>query len=203
MIDRICSKLTDIIKRNVEGISEEKAQIINYSLNVLLFDFFVYAIVFLIGAFFHVLTLTIISIVVSGVLRISAGGAHKNTRTFCLLLIILSIFGCIALAHNIHLHSFYVGMVIYCIEVLIAHAYAPADTVEKPIVSQKHKTWQKIISMLEITLLAVCTIPLWNVNQILYNTILLSTLLPIFSITPIGYRLLGCKRSCDPTLDIK
>lgn len=194
MIDTFSEKLTSAIKANVKGVSEEKAEIINYGINLLIYDIVVFTLVFsaslLLGIFNYVLA----SVAVIAMLRLYAGGAHTRSRLQCFFVYILTIFGIVYLAKSVQLPSLWVSTPVFLLGLGLLWLYAPGDTEEKPILSKKLIKRQRIVSFAALLLVWAASLVFWRFDLIVHTVIVLSVIPVLFLLSPLGYRACKCKR---------
>lgn len=195
MIDTFSRKITHLIKENVNDITPEKEEIIEYGLKLAVYEvvltFFVFGVALFLGIFKYFL----LAFAIYGLLRLVEGGAHMNSRIKCLVTYSITMFGSVYIAKNI-----YVSSPLYCIPVFVlnfymAYKYAPGDTLEKPILRKKIRFRLKLITLILVTLLFITAFFAWYFDPVYFNIILFATLLVTFFLSPIGYRFSGCKRA--------
>lgn len=93
MIETLSNKITSLIKGNLDEISDEKAEIINYGMQLIIYEIFVLIIIFALALISGLFKYVLISFVVYGSLRVFTGGAHARTRLECTTTYILTLFG--------------------------------------------------------------------------------------------------------------
>lgn len=193
MIDALSERITLLIKKYVKDISEEKAEVINYGLNLALYELFLILIFvplsILLGMFKYVL----ISALVYGILRVFAGGPHARSRTECTIVYFTILFGCSLTAKYLWAESIVLSVFIFLINLVILFVYAPGDTEEKPILSKKMRVRLKISSVFLVMVIFILSIVVWKYDKTIYNVIILSTVPVTILLTPIGYSLFKCK----------
>ncbi len=195
MIDAFSKKITDLIKENVEGITPEKEEIINYGIKLAVYEMLVSVSIFLVALFLGVFKYFLISFIIYGVLRLFEGGAHAGSRIKCFLTYFVTMFGIIFISKCIWIDNLYYSVPVFILNFYVAYVYAPGDTMEKPILRKKVKFRLKVVSLILTLLVYAAACILWYFDKIVFNVILLSTLPVTFLLSPIGYKLSGCKRS--------
>ncbi len=194
MIDALSKKLTDLIKENVEGITPEKEDIINYGIKLAVYEIMVSITIFLVALVLGVFKYFLVAFTVYGVLRLFEGGAHAGSRTKCFLTYIVTIFGIIFISKYIWMDSLCYSVPVFILNVYIAYVYAPGDTAEKPLLRKKVKFRLKAISLILTILIYATACILWHFDKTIFNVILLSTIPVTFLLSPMGYKLARCKR---------
>jgi len=195
MIDRISEFITKKIRENNINITDERAEIIAYGINIITYQAIVTLIIFIIAFFLGLFSYAFISFVIIGLLRSTIGGAHSHTRLQCIVMHSISIFGTILISNYIKFNSYYPLIFIFIISILIILKYAPGETADGPLHSDSQKRSQRIAGIaIEAITFLVCLF-LKNIDIRLYYVAIISSFLPIIFLTPIGYLVLGCKRN--------
>lgn len=193
MIDKLSNNITAYIERTTPGIDAEKAEVINYGLNILIYQSMVTALLLLVGLICKVFMYVVIALFIYGILRIYAGGAHAKTRSACLVVSSISIYAPIFLAKAFNLHNPIFFILIGMVGLLLAVFYAPGDTQERPIRSSKKRTRQKSVTMILILALSGCEIVMLPYTPVISQLMAFITIPVLFFMTPLGYVLLKCK----------
>lgn len=201
VIDALSDKITGMIKQNVKGISEEKEEIVNYGLNILIyqtaFTAGIFILALLVGLFKYVLA----SLVVYAFLRVFAGGAHARTRVQCSVSNLIILFVPALASKYIWAGSYWPAVFVLAVNLVAIYIYAPGDTEERPIISKRIRMRQKVVSLLLAAAIFAISVVAWHYDRRLYNVITITTLFPSFLLTPVGYKLFKCKQSSQ-TSDI-
>ena len=85
MVDKICNYLTNKIKNKVTDVNEEKAEIINYGLHLLIGEIPKTFIFIAIAAILGVLKEFFITVIVIFPYRAVSGGFHLKTHLGCIV----------------------------------------------------------------------------------------------------------------------
>lgn len=197
MIDKLSLKLTNIIRNNLDGISDQKAEEINYGLNVIIYEVLVYILLIPLIILSGLYKYCIAYMIVYGVLRIFTGGSHASTRLSCFITYTVSLFGISIISKLIPPLSIALVIVIFLASLFIFYLYAPGDTVEKPIINKKLIKRLKFISMMLLIYIFIIAVIISHFNKDIYNVIVLTVAQVSFFLTPISYKLYGCKRSSE------
>lgn len=197
MIDALSNKITYLIKQNVKEISEEKEEIINYGLNILIYQAALTTIILLIALLTGLFKYVAVAVLVYASLRVFAGGAHARTRLQCSVSSIVTMLGSVLLSKYIWADSYIPAVFVLIINLVIVYVYAPGDTVERPIISKKIRLRQKAISLILVTLIFITSVIVWHFDKAMYNVVNIASLLAVFMLTPVSYNLFKCKRSCE------
>lgn len=190
MIDNICSYLTNKMKIRMPDIDEEKAEILDYGLHLIIGEipkvFIMIGLAFLLG----VGELSVLAFLLILPYRSFSGGFHLKTHLGCILCTTSFYAGTALLSKYITLTEpvKYIAIIaVWIFGMIMIKLYAPADTENVPVISKKERRKRKIASyiMLSISLLAAAIIP----NRIISNIFLFGMLIQTLSITRLAYKI--------------
>lgn len=190
MIDKFCEYLTNKIRKEMPEVDGERAEIIKYGLQLLFGEvpkFFIMAgIAWVLG----ILKLTVISFILILPYRACSGGFHLKTHIGCIIGTSIMYTGNAFVSQYIEMqliHKIIFAIFVWIFSIIMIYKYAPADTIDVPIVSKKERQKRKIISYIIATILIVsgCLIK----QHIISNILLIGTLLQTITITRIAYKL--------------
>lgn len=194
MVDKICNYLTNKIKNKVTDVNEEKAEIINYGLHLLIGEIPKTFIFIAIAAILGVLKEFFITVIVIFPYRAVSGGFHLKTHL-----------GCIVCTSMYYCGISYVSKVINFTEpvklsliiltwifgMIMCKLYAPADTENVPILRKKDRKINRILSYIILTI--TLSIGLLIKNNTISNIIILGMLIQSMMITRIAYKITNNK----------
>lgn len=194
MIEKICNFLTTKIRKEMPEIDDERAEIINYGLQLTIGEipklFIMIAIAFLLG----VGELSILSFLIILPYRMFSGGFHMKTHIGCIVCTTLMYSG------NSFLSKFFVlpqdvklvvTLLIFIFGLVMITLYAPADTENVPILSKKERKKQKVFSY--ITFTTILTISLFIKDPIISNICVYGMFIQTLCITRLAYILTNNK----------
>lgn len=184
MLEEITKKITNEIVLNIPGISEEKAEQIDYGLYMAFADGLKLLAVLLTALFLGQLKYAVVAVIVFSLNKSYLGGVHAKTQIGCVITHFLFIFGTVYLAQILNIK--FLNIVLFAISGILTFLYAPADLTSKPIVTEKRKKELRIKGSI---LLAICFVITLIVPDIYSNIISVITLISAVNITPIVYRL--------------
>jgi len=169
-------------------LSDDKSEVVSYSLDLLLSGLLGFFLAFLVGSFFGVGLLTLISMVAGAFVRTFAGGGHCSSANRCatasvfyVVLALLARF----LGNNLENHfvtALYIVLLVIAFAVL--HLWAPADAANKPILGQNHRARLRLLAT--ITLVVVLFIGFLQPNPAYKLAVFLGVGLQVWSVTPLG-----------------
>lgn len=194
MIDKICTFLTNQIRKEMPEIDDEKAEVINYGLQNIIGEipkiFIMLALAFILGIF----KLSLFTFITLLLYKGASGGVHLKTHIGCILF--TNAFYCLIPFAS---QYFVIPQIAKCIVVAIIWVfgmimiklYAPADTENVPILNKDDRRKKQIIAYITYTigLFAALVIP----NSTLSNILILSNFIQTLTITKFVYRLTNSK----------
>ena len=185
--ENISQKLTNIISNELD-YSDEKKEILAYSIETALVSILGTLLIMLLGYFLDALVPTVLAAIFGGLLRRVSGGAHFDTPLICLTIgaVIYSSIGVLAKKLvDYELTNQYILIISLLVSFTLMAFLAPVDSKSKPIYSSSLKFKLKISSMLFviITFLIIyfannLVLSVSAVLGVSYQSI---TLLPIFN----------------------
>ena len=194
MIDKICNYLTNKIRKQIPEFTDEKAEEINYGLQLLIGELPKTFIFILISILLGIFKEFLITIIVIFPYRAFSGGFHLKTHLGCILG--TSMFYCgIAYISKLSLFSYntkyILTILIWIFGILMCRLYAPADTENVPILRKKERKTKRILSyiVLTITLIIGAVIK----NDTISNIIILGMLVQSIMISKLAYRITNNK----------
>lgn len=195
MIEKICNNLTKKIQSKMPDVNEERAEVINYGLQLVIGEipktFILIAIAYLCG----VLKLTILALLFIMPYKTFSGGVHLNTHIGCIVATSLFYIGNAVLSKNIILNPIYVkyilALAIWIFSMVMIKLYAPADTEEVPILRKKDRKLKRNLSYITMTSTIIAGILVQN--TVISNLLIFGALIQTISITKLIYKLTKCK----------
>lgn len=175
-------------------INSEKEEIVRYGLKMIVFEIAVDAFVILMSLIFGVLPYLIVATLVFGTLRVLVGGAHLQKRSQCFVIYNIIIWSTIYLSRIITVNIVAI-IIMLIINIVVFLAEAPGDTVQKPIRRKRKRKMLKIASAIAAILVYSTAIMLKNIDCVVTNILVISSVYATLLLTPLGYLLCGCKRS--------
>ena len=194
MVDKITEFLTNKIKKEMPEIDDERAEVINYGLQILVGEvpktFIMLAIAYLLGVF----KLTLITFLILMPYRTFSGGFHLKTHIGCIVTTCLFYCGTALLAKYIafnEISKYIITIALGIFGIIMIKLYAPADTENVPILSKKVRKQKQVLSY--ITFIVGLAVALIIKNNIVSNIIIFGYLMQTCMITKLAYRLTNNK----------
>ena len=190
MVEKFCLFLTNRMRKENPEIDDERAEIINYGLQLLVGEIPKMLITIGIAYLLGILKLTIIMVILILPYRAFSGGFHLHTHIGCILSTNLFYCGIAKISNYIYLHSLEKVIFVLCVwifGIIIISLYAPADTENVPILRKKERKQKKILSYITFTLGLILALVINN--NAVCNIIIFGYLIQTIMITPIAYKI--------------
>ena len=190
MIDKICTFLTNRIRKEMPEIDDERAEVINYGLQNIIGEipktFLLFIIAFLLNMLKEVVFMFLVLIPYRG----ASGGFHLKTHLGCILGTTIFYCGTVFLSQNIILEEvtkYILIGIIWVFGMIMIKLYAPADTENVPILSKKDRRRKQIIAYIAYTVGLV--IAIFISNNIISNILIFGNFVQTLTITKLSYKL--------------
>lgn len=194
MIDKICNYLTNKIKNKMPEIDDERAEIINYGIHLVIGEIPKTFAFIAIAAILGVLKEFFITMLVIFPYRAFSGGVHLKTHLGCILATSLMYCG-IAYISQFQMFSnetkYILIPLVWLFGMIMCRLYAPADTENVPILRKKERRIKQILSYVTLTITLV--IGIFIKNYIILNIIILGMLVQSLMISRFVYRITNNK----------
>lgn len=194
MVDKFCDYLTNKIRLESPEIDDERAEVINYGVHLIVGEipkfFIIMGVAYLLG----VLELTILSFLLILPYRSASGGFHLKTHIGCIVGSILFYCGIGLLGKYLILETIIKYIVIFCIwlfGMIMVKLYAPADTENVPIISKSERKKKRVLSYIALTVSII--VSLFIQEPVISNIIVYGMLFQSISITRLAYKLTNNK----------
>ena len=194
MIDKICLFLTNKIQKKMPEIDDERTQVINYGLQILIGEIPKIFIVLLIAGILGIFKLTLITFILIMPYRSVSGGFHLHTHIGCIIATILTYCGTAFVSQYIVLNNivkYILILLIWIFSMAMIKLYAPADTEEVPILETKVRQKKQLASYIIATISLIAAI--FIRDNVISNILIIGTLLQTLAITKVMYKLTNNK----------
>ena len=194
MIDKICLFLTNKIQKKMPEIDDERTQVINYGLQILIGEIPKIFIVLLIAWILGIFKLTLITFILIMPYRSVSGGFHLHTHIGCIIATTLTYCGTAFVSQYIVLNDivkYILILLIWIFSMAMIKLYAPADTEEVPILEIKVRRKKQLASYIIATISLIAAI--FIRDNVISNILIIGTLLQTLSITKVMYKLTNNK----------
>lgn len=191
MIEKICMSLTNKIRKEMPEIDDQRAEVINYGLQLVLGEIPKIFIILAISCLLGVFKLTLLSFLFIMPYRVVSGGTHLQTHIGCILatttFYIGNAFISKYLVWQTDIVKYGVVLIIWIFSIIMIKLYAPADTEALPILRKKERKIKKILSYILMTL--TLTIGVIVKNNIISNLLIIGTFIQTITITKFMYKI--------------
>ena len=195
LVDKLCNYLTQKIRNKMPEVNDERAEVINYGLHLVLGEIPKNFILLFIAYFFGIFKLTLVALIIMMPYRGASGGFHLKTHLGCMAATATFYIGNVFLSKVVVWESLYIKclmiLAVGIFSMFMIRAYAPADTEYVPILRKKDRRVKKILSYITMTITLLASL------FIQYNTIanlcIFGVLIQTVSITKFTYKLAKCK----------
>lgn len=194
MIDKICLFLTNKIRQDDPDIDDERAEVINYGLQIIVGEvpktFIMLAVAYILGVF----KLSLLTFLVLIPYRGASGGFHLHTHIGCIVSTCLMYSGVALLSKYVVLTQMakYVFILLtWIFGMIMIKLYAPADTEDVPILESKVRKKKQFASYFALTVGLVAA--LFIQNSTISNILIFGNLVQTLTITKLAYRLTNNK----------
>lgn len=194
MIDKICETITKKISKENPDFDEARLEVINYGLQLIIGEipkmFLAIALAFILGVGKY----TLITLACLIPYRGFSGGFHLKTHIGCFICTtaMYCIPGVFAKYLPITGNYKYISVILlFIFAIIMISIYAPADTINLPILTKKERKTKKILSY--ITMIISLSIALIINNTLISSILIYTILLQTISITKPAYKISKCE----------
>ena len=189
MIDKICELLTIRIQKQMPEMDEEKAEVIKYGLELIIGEIPKILLLFIVAAVLKIGWLVIFAYITMLPYKIVAGGFHLKTNIGCTIGTFVVYFGNVLLSKYIVIGPIEVKVAIviatFIYSIIMISIYAPADTINLPILRKKERKLKKILSFVFASVTLILSLIIKNTT--LSNILLFNVIIETTCITRIAY----------------
>lgn len=194
MIDKICLFLTNKIKKEVPDIDDERAEVINYGLQIIVGEvpktFIMLAVAYILGVF----KLSLITFIILIPYRGASGGFHLHTHIGCIVSTCIMYSGVALLSKYVVIEEGIKNLLIaftWIFGMIMIKLYAPADTEDVPILETKIRKKKQIASYIALSIALIVAI--FIQNSVISNILIFGNLVQTLTITKLAYKLTNNK----------
>lgn len=194
MIDKICTYLTNRIRKEMPEIDDERAEIIMYGLQNIIGELPKGIIILIIAYFLGIFKLTLISILIIAPYRGLSGGVHMKTHIGCIVYTLILYSGSALLGKYIILtgiSKYITAFIVWTFCMIMIKLYAPADTENVPILMEKERKQKQIFSYIALTVEII--IAIFISNTTIAGIIIFGDFIQTLTITRFAYKITNNK----------
>ena len=194
MVDKICDYLTNKIKNQMPEVDDERAEVINYGIHLIVGEIPKFFIFLGISIILGIIKEFFIAMLVIFPYRAVSGGFHLKTHLGCIIMSSLYYCG-IAYISQFQLFSnnikYVLIVLVWIFGITMCKLYAPADTENVPILRKKDRKIKQILSYITLTITLIIGIVIQN--NVISNILILGMLIQSIMITRIAYKITNNK----------
>lgn len=195
MIDKICNKLIDRMKLKMPDMTDEKAEVIRYGLELLIGEVPKFFILFAISLILGIFKYTLILMLVITPYKMQSGGVHLKTHIGCITGTTLFYCGNVLLSKYVNITGFTNRLIfaisVFIFAIIMITVYAPADTENVPILRKKDRRKKKILSYVFATAMLICSF--FIKDTIISNMLIFGVLIQSIMISGFAYKIFNTK----------
>ena len=194
MIDKICTFLTNRIRKEMPEIDDERAEVINYGLQNIVGEIPKVFIMLAVAYVFNIFWLSLFTFLALFLYKGASGGVHLKTHIGCILF--TTGFYCLIPFVSQYFIipqtlKFIIIPIIWVFGMIMIKLYAPADTENVPILRKKERAKKKIISYIIVT--AMIIISFLVKDRVISNMFRVGVLLQSLMISKLTYSIFKVK----------
>ena len=190
MVEAICNRLTLRIRARMPEIDDERAEVINYGLQLMIGEIPKTLLILLIAYLLGVFKLSLLVLLIVTPYRMVSGGAHFTTHIECITATTLFYVGNALLSKQLVLNKpvqIILTIITFVFGMYAITRYAPADTVAVPILRKKERKTKKILSYLIMSAMLIASVLIKN--TVISNVLLIATFLQTLTLTRLVYKI--------------
>ena len=194
MIDKITQTITNKIRKEMPEVDDERAEVINYGLQILLGEVPKFFIMLVVAYLLGVLKTSFITFLILMPYRGASGGFHLKTHIGCIISSCTFYCGVAFLAQNIILTDivkYFLVTFVSIFGIIMIKLYAPADTEDVPIISKKVRRQKQILSYIFL-IIGVIIASIIKDNMV-SNIIIFGYIVQTIMITRLAYKITNMK----------
>ena len=190
MIDKICTYLTNRIRKEMPEIDDERAEIIMYGLQNIIGELPKGVIILIIAYFLGIFKLTLVSMLIIAPYRGFSGGVHMKTHIGCIIYTLILYSGSALLGKYIILTGitkYITAFTVWTFCMIMIKLYAPADTENVPILMEKERKQKQIFSYITLTIEFI--IAIFISNTTIVGIIIFGDFIQTLTITRFAFKI--------------
>ena len=186
-------------------IDEERAEVINYGLQLIIGEIPKTFVLLIVAYLCGVLKLSIIALLAIMPYRATSGGVHLKTHIGCIIGTSLFYVGSSLLSKYIVLEPLYIKYILIAItwifSMVMIKLYAPADTENVPILRKKERTLKRNFSYITMSLTLIASMLIKD--AVISNLLIFLTIFQTIWISKFIYKLTNNKYGYEEYIKLK
>lgn len=194
MVESICNYLTKKIQKEMPDVDDERAEIINYGLQLIIGEIPKMFLAICLATVLGSVKLVLITLLFLIPYRGFTGGFHLKTHIGCFICttIMYSLPGSLTKFFTINGNYQYLSIgLISIFAIWMVTVYAPADTINLPILTKKERKLKKSLSYITLAIAMIVAVVIKDnqISSVIIYTILMQTIF----ITKTAYKISKCE----------
>lgn len=191
MIERICESLTKKIQEQMPEVDNERAEVIKYGLEIIIGEIPKLILLVVVAIILKIGWLVVFAYLTMLPYKVMAGGFHLKTNIGCLIGTFTVYYGNVLLSKYMVIEPMYIKYIIviatWIFSIIMISLYAPADTINLPILRKKERKTKKILSYIFATIMLIGSLVIKN--NTLANILLINVIVESVCISRLAYKI--------------
>ena len=191
MIEKICESLTKKIQEQMPEVDNERAEVIKYGLEIIIGEIPKLILLVVVAIILKIGWLVVFAYLTMLPYKVMAGGFHLKTNIGCLIGTFTVYYGNVLLSKYMVIEPIYLKYIIiiatWIFSIIMISLYAPADTINLPILRKKERKTKKILSYIFATIMLIGSLVIKN--NTLANILLINVIVESVCISRLDYKI--------------
>ncbi len=191
MIEKICKSLTKKIQEQMPEVDNERAEVIKYGLEIIIGEIPKLILLVVVAIILKIGWLVVFAYLTMLPYKVMAGGFHLKTNIGCLIGTFTVYYGNVLISKYMVIEPIYLKYIIiiatWIFSIIMISLYAPADTINLPILRKKERKTKKILSYIFATIMLIGSLVIKN--NTLANILLINVIVESVCISRLAYKI--------------
>lgn len=191
MIEKICKSLTKKIQEQMPEVDNERAEVIKYGLEIIIGEIPKLILLVVVAIILKIGWLVVFAYLTMLPYKVMAGGFHLKTNIGCLIGTFTVYYGNVLISKYMVIEPIYLKYIIiiatWIFSIIMIILYAPADTINLPILRKKERKTKKILSYIFATIMLIGSLVIKN--NTLANILLINVIVESVCISRLAYKI--------------
>lgn len=191
MIEKICKSLTKKIQEQMPEVDNERAKVIKYGLEIIIGEIPKLILLVVVAIILKIGWLVVFAYLTMLPYKVMAGGFHLKTNIGCLIGTFTVYYGNVLISKYMVIEPIYLKYIIiiatWIFSIIMISLYAPADTINLPILRKKERKTKKILSYIFATIMLIGSFVIKN--NTLANILLINVIVESVCISRLAYKI--------------
>jgi len=191
LIEKICESLTKKIQEQMPEVDNERAEVIKYGLEIIIGEIPKLILLVVVAIILKIGWLVVFAYLTMLPYKVMAGGFHLKTNIGCLIGTFTVYYGNVLISKYMVIEPIYLKYIIiiatWIFSIIMISLYAPADTINLPILRKKERKTKKILSYIFATIMLIGSFVIKN--NTLANILLINVIVESVCISRLAYKI--------------